>query len=125
MAVDKVTETLILNGERVGTEDMKRFWKDKPDPDFSEERNNAIVARTIAKAEARRKAAIKAKKEGLGERVNALSSYIKYLDKGGSKDVEGYFGRKTLADLQAKKTITMLQEAKANGDKLWKVINTE
>lgn len=125
MSDNTIRDTLILNGERVASEDMKRFWKDRPDPDFSVKRNEEVIKRSIARAEAHRKAAIKAKQEGLGERVNAITSYIKYLDKGGSKKAEDYFGRKTLAELQAKKTITLLQEAKASGKKLWKVINTE
>ena len=125
MAVDKVTETLILNGERVGTEDMKRFWRERPDPDFDINRHNKIVANTIKKAEARRQSVRKAQNEGLKDRANALASYIKYLDRGGSKKVEDYFGKRELGRLQAKKTMTVLQERKANGLPLWKVINTE
>ena len=125
MAVDKVTETLILNGERVGTEDMKRFWRERPDPDFDINRHNKIVANTIKKAEARRQSVRKAQNEGLKDRANALASYIKYLDRGGRKKVEDYFGKRELGRLQAKKTMTVLQERKANGLPLWKVINTE
>lgn len=125
MAVDKVTETLILNGERVGTEDMKRFWRERPDPDFDINRHNQIVANTIKKAEARRQSVRKAQNEGLKDRANALASYIKYLDRGGRKKVEDYFGKRELGRLQAKKTMTVLQERKANGLPLWKVINTE
>lgn len=123
--VDKTTETLILNGERVGMEDMKRFWKDRPDPDFSAKRNEEVIKRSIARAEANRKKRHALQMEGLQERTSALASYIKYLDKGGGKSAEKYFGRKNLAELQAKKVMQILQERKANGQALWKVINTE
>lgn len=123
--VDKVTETLILNGERVASEDMKRFWKERPDEGFDLERHNRIVASTIAKAEKRYAEAKKNKREGLHERAAALASYVKYLDKGGSKSVEDYFGKRELGRLQAAKTMTVLQERKANGLPLWKTINTE
>lgn len=121
----ELAETLILNGERVAAEDMKRFWRDRPDPGFSVKHNEEVVARSIARAEALRAQKIKEKMEGLRERTSALASYIKYLDKGGGKDAEGYFGRKNLAELQGKKVMTILQKRMADGQPLWKVINTE
>lgn len=123
--VDKTTEMLIINGERVSTEDMKRFWKDRPDPDFDAKHNEEVVARSIKHAEEHRAAMLKAQNEGLGDRVNALSSFIKYKVNGGSKDADGYFGRREMARLQGKKVMTILQERKANGQPLWRTISTE
>lgn len=120
---DKLTETLILNGERVGTEDMKRFWRERPDPDFSEERNKAVIARSIARAEKHRADMQKLQKEGIRERASALASYIKHIDAKGSKTAEAYFGRKELTRLQGKKVIQTLQKAKEDGKPYWKVIS--
>jgi hypothetical protein len=67
----------------------------------------------------------KLQREGLAERTNALASYIKYLDRGGSKDVEGYFGKRQLAELQGKKVMTILQKRMANGKPLWKTVEVD
>lgn len=113
------------DGVLVSVEDMKRYWSSQPDPNFSKEKNERVIANSIKKAEEHRKKMNQLQKEGLGERVNALASYIKYLDHGGMKTAEGYFGRKELAKLQARKVTQILLERKANGQPLWKVINTE
>jgi hypothetical protein len=123
---DKITEMLILNGERVASEDMKRFWAERPDPDFSPEHNDFVVKNSIAKAEAHRKAMQKLQQEGMAERASALTSYIKHLDHTGKRTTaEEYFGRKELAHLQGKKVMQILKERKANGQDLWQVINTD
>jgi hypothetical protein len=121
----EIRDTLILNGERVSTADMKRFWQERPDPDFDPKRNEDIIKRSIARAEELRKQKIKAKMEGLRERTSALASYVKYLDHGGGKTAEGYFGRKTMAELAGKKVMQILKERKANGQALWEVKSTQ
>ena len=121
---DKVTETLILNGERVAKDDMVRFWRERPDPDFSEERNKAVIARSIARAEAHRKAMRKLQMDGLAERTDALATYVKARVGGKThKTAEQYFGRKEIARLQGKKVIQMLQKAKETGQPYWRVIS--
>lgn len=120
---DKTTEMLILNGERVSSEDMKRFWKERPDPDFSEAHNEDVIARSIARAVKHREEMRKLQTEGIRERANALASFIKYQDHGGVKNAETYFGRKEMARLQGKKVIQMLQKAKENGQPYWKVVS--
>ena len=104
---------------------MKRFWQERPDPDFDPKRNEAVIANSIKRAEELRKQKIKAKMEGLGERASALASYIKYLDHGGGKSAEGYFGRKTMAELAGKKVMQILKERRANGQPLWEVKSTQ
>lgn len=121
----EIRDTLILNGERVSSADMKRFWAERPDPDFDPKRNEDVIKRSIARAEELRRQKIKAKMEGIGDRANALASYIKYLDKGGGKKAEDYFGRKEMARLQGKKVIQILKERKANGQPLWEVKDTQ
>lgn len=123
---DKITEILIQNGERVSAEDMKRYWKERPDSDFSPEHNDAVIARSIKRAEKHRADMQKLQIEGLQERTSALASYIKHLDHTGKRTTaEGYFGRKELARLQGKKVIQILKERKANGQPLWEVISTQ
>jgi len=121
----ELTETLILNGERVSVADMKRFWQERPAPDFSAERNAKVIASSIARAEAHRLQMRKEQHEGLRERASALTSYIKYLDHGGVQTADKYFGRKELARLQGAKTIQRLQKAQATGQPYWQVISTE
>lgn len=120
---DKTTEFLILNGERVASDDMKRFWAERPDPDFSPEHNDVVIKRSIARAETHRKAMQKLQIDGLQERTSALASFVKYQDHGGVKNAEAYFGRKELARLQGKKVIQMLQKAKETGQPYWKVVS--
>jgi len=121
----EIADTLILNGERVSAADMTRFWRERPDPDFNAKRNEEVIERSINRAIELRKKQILGKHEGLRERAVALASFIKYLDRGGSKSVDGYFGRKELARLQGKKVMQILKERKANGQQLWEVINIE
>ncbi len=120
---DKTTEFLILNGERVASEDMKRFWAERPDPDFSPEHNAEVIRRSIERAEKHRLEMRKMQMEGIRERASALASYIKYQDRGGNKSAENYFGRKEMTRLQGKKVIQMLQRAKETGQPYWKVIS--
>lgn len=123
---DKITEILIQNGERVSTEDMTRFWKERPDPDFSPEHNDAVIASSIARAEKHRADMKKLQIEGLRERTSALASYIKHLDHTGkTPTAEDYFGRKELARLQGKKVMQILKERKANGQPLWEIVSTQ
>lgn len=121
----ELTDTLIVNGQRVSVADMKRFWRERPDPGFSVERNKAVIANSIAKAQKHRRAMQKLQKDGLAQRVNALTSYIQYQKQGGTKKADDYFGRKELTRLQGKKVMQILQERKANGQPLWKVIDTQ
>lgn len=123
--MDKVAETLILNGERIGVDDMVRFWKEKPDPDFSPEHNDDVVKRSIARAEKHRAEMRKLQGEGLAERADALTSFIMYQKHGGVKNADNYFGRKEMARLQGKKVIQMLQHAKETGKPYWNIVSKE
>jgi len=40
-------EIIDHNGVKVGVADMKRYWKEHPDPGFSEARNKATINRVI------------------------------------------------------------------------------
>lgn len=122
----ELTDTLILNGEKVGVADMKRFWRERPDPDFNARHNEEVIERSIQRAIKFREQQAKLQQEGLAERVDALSTYVKARASGKThKTAEEYFGKKTLAHLQGKKVMQILQERKANGLPLWRVINTE
>lgn len=121
----EISEKLILNGERVSMADLKRFWVERPDPDFDPKHNEDVIANSIKKAEAHRLAMQKLQREGLAERANALATYVKARTSGKThKTAESYFGRKELARLAGKKVMQILQDRKANGQPLWKVVNT-
>lgn len=117
----EITDMLIQNGEMVSVADMKRFYRERPDPGFNEKRNEEVIARSIRRAEELRRQKIKAKQEGIRERASALASYIKHLEKGSSKTAEQYFGKKMMAELAGKKVMQILKERKANGLPLWEV----
>ena len=121
-----IRDTLILNGERVSTADMKQFWQERPDPDFSPERNKAVIASSIRKAEKHRAEMQRLQAEGLAERTNALATYVKArVDGRTHKTADDYFGRKEMARLAGKKVMQILKERKANGQPLWEVISTQ
>lgn len=116
---------LIVNGVKVSEADMVRFWKEQPDTDFSVARNEAVIANSIKRAEELRAKKIKEKHLGLQERASALASYIKYLDKGGSKTAEDYFGRKIMAELRGKQVMQMLKGRTEAGLPIWEVGSTQ
>jgi len=88
----------------------KKFWPDQPDPGFSPERNKQVVDKTIAKYEAMRRARQKEFGEQLGERTDAIASYLA----GGQgahrgRSLERYFGRRYLAYLRGEDIVNEIR----------------
>ena len=79
----------------------RRFILDTPDKDFSPERNKAIIEQTIKDYEAMRAKKIKDRVEEYSERADAVVTYLKALNQGGSSsNMERYFGKRNLAYLR-------------------------
>lgn len=72
-------------------EDHRRYFIDNP-VNFSPERNKAVIDSTIRKYDKMVEDKRKAYKEQLAERSDAVYHYIRYLDKGGSQDIDKYLG---------------------------------
>lgn len=99
--------------------DLKLFFKEDGDPDFSPARNKAIINGTIRKYEESRRQAEKLHAEALDERVDAAADYIKHLEYGkGATDAERYFGKKYLTELQAQKIVDKLQMLSGQASKV-------
>lgn len=113
------------NGVKVSVNDMKRYWRERPDAGFSEKRNKLAIANSIKRAEELRKSRIKDHHESIDERVSAVSSYLRYLDRGKSGSPEEYFGKKNLAELRGERVKAQLIRAKSEGKKLWQRVETK
>lgn len=88
--------------------DYHVFFKEGGDPDFNPDRNRYIFWETVRK---QKEAYIKRQKmfdEKLRERVWAVGSYLRYLEKGHEVGAERYFGKKELARLRGKDFANML-----------------
>ena len=86
------------------------------DPNFSERRNRAVIARTIRKNEAMRKKRVReywqgGKKTGLHERIDMAASFIKAKDMGGkgATNIDRYLGKRLAAKLRAEQIINRLR----------------
>jgi hypothetical protein len=102
----KKTKTDIRYKKKSNQErDYEKFYVKDPDKDFSPERNKHIVEKTIKKAEEMRRKRKKEYAEQVGERVEAATSYALYLDSGGAKPAEKYFGKQMLAYLRGQKIL--------------------
>jgi len=70
------------------------------DPNFSPERNKAIIDETIRANEQNVLRKRKEYDEAISERAEAVASYLNHLKNGKSSTVEKYFGRRMLAQLR-------------------------
>lgn len=88
-------------------DDLARFYVAKPDADFNPDRNKAVVEASIRKYEA---TVARKKKEYwnmVGERADAVATYLKSTKVG--SPVEHYFGKRELARLRGQKIIQKLK----------------
>lgn len=99
----------ILSGQ---DEDKRRFLIEAGDPGFSPDRNEDTINRTIAIHEANVKRREKEYADQLGERVDAVATYLKHLSHShNTTPAEKYFGKKNLAALQGRKIKQRLIDA--------------
>ncbi len=89
----------------------KRFWPVNPDPDFSPEKNKAVIEKSIAKYEAKRAKEKNKFVDQLRERTDAVASWLTSPHGAiGGNPLERYFSRRYLAHLRGKEIVERIQE---------------
>lgn len=104
-----------MDNTSISKEDY-RFYVDKPDPNFSPERNKAIIQETIVNTTKFFKTKNKAIQDSLGERVDILASYANHTlaGKNETKTLEQYLGRHLYTQIVGEKIlqkVRLLKEA--------------
>lgn len=90
------------------TLDYRRFFVPGGEPGFSPERNKDVIDRTIKHNDMLRRRKQKEYEDRLGERADAIVSYLFSL-KHSLSPIERYFGRRELARLRGQKIAHELQ----------------
>src|SRR3990167_3131822 len=88
-----------------------RFINNKPDPDFSPERNKAIVDETIKETDKFFAQEGKIMDKALGERIDIISSYALYRFNKGTKSFLNYFGKENYHKLIGEKILSKVRIA--------------
>ena len=98
-----------------------RFILDKPEPGFNPERNKMVIENSIKKYEKIRAQKMKARREGVAERTDALAQYFT-SPKFTSTPFGKYFGKKWMAHLRGEQIMDEIYAKKlqANTTKLYK-----
>ena len=86
-----------------------KFILDVPDKGFSPQRNKAVIERSIAKYEAMRAKKMKIFQEGIGERSEAVASFLEHVKQDKHHDIDRYFGPSMLAKLRGSEIIDTLR----------------
>ncbi len=97
-----------------------RFINPDPSPDFSPERNKAIVNETIRDAESYYRKLHSGDDRDLGNRVDILSSYAIYRFNRGTKSLKEYLGKDMYNAIIGEKLLEKLRIAQATN----KLINS-
>jgi hypothetical protein len=80
--------------------DDKRFYLEIPDPNFSPERNKAVIEGTIQKYNAMRKKKAKEYTSDYAERADAVVSYLRFAEKKPGYRMDHFFEPKYIAFLR-------------------------
>lgn len=88
-----------------------KYLRDTPDPEFSPERNQAVINETIRETEQWFTDLYNAKDVELENRVDILSSYARYRFNVGTKDIKGYLGDKMYKAIIGEKLLSKLRVA--------------
>jgi hypothetical protein len=105
-----VEESSILSTPtmKISKRDYK-FIPMTPDVDFSPERNKRVIEGSIRKYEAMRKKKQDQFMEGIGERSEAVASFLHHVKQGRHNNVDEYFGKSTLTKLRGLEIIDDLR----------------
>lgn len=85
--------------------DLKKFYKPSGDVGFSPARNRKIVEDTIATYEKERERRQKLFGEQMDERSDAVSYFLKAIDRGKTTTALKYFGKRELARLRGEEIL--------------------
>lgn len=100
---------VLMVNKKFTAKDDQKFFLEGGDPGFSPARNKAVIAATMIKYEAMRKKKAEIFKEGLGERNEALGSWVTSM-RGSNKPIDKYLGRKWMTHLRGKQIAAELQD---------------
>jgi hypothetical protein len=87
-----------------------KWVMDKPDPNFSPKRNQEVIDKSIKKYDEMREAKMKLFREGVGERSEAVVSFLKHVNDGKNNIINNYFTPKMLAHLRGEEIIDSIKE---------------
>lgn len=90
--------------------DDKKFYLEIPDPNFSPERNKAVVEGSIKKYEAMRRKKGKEYTQDYAERSDAVVSYLKHNQNKPGYALDRYFDKKYLTYLRGDEIRRKLME---------------
>lgn len=90
--------------------DHALYYIEKPDRGFSPERNKQTIERSIKRYEARRLKELKDKRELFMERADAVVTYLKFVDKGGSNRLDKFFTSQELNHLNGENLRAKIME---------------
>lgn len=81
--------------------DYELYFLPEGDPGFSPQKNKATIDSSIKKYEAQRRAKLDKVIDQYGERADAVITFLKSIERGGStSNIEKYFSKQTLAALR-------------------------
>jgi hypothetical protein len=89
----------------------KKFYVDTPDVGFSPKRNKQVIENSIKKYEAMRALKQKQFQEGVGERAEAVASFIQHVNQNGHNNLDRYFGPSMLAKLRGMEIVDRIKSA--------------
>lgn len=91
--------------------DVQVYLLPEGDASFDPRRNEIIIEQSIKKAEKQRRDRIKKRNDEIGERVDAVTSYL-FSMKGSHMPIEKYLGKKWLAHLRGQKILQRMERLK-------------
>lgn len=91
-------------------DDHDKFFLERGDPDFSPERNTAVVENSIKKYEAMRKKKAHEFDDAYRERADATVAYLRKAEANPGYGVDKYLGRKMLTYLRGDEIRRKLME---------------
>ena len=106
---DKIPDKPIIETENQKN-DFDKFFVATPDSNFDARRNKQVIEESIKKADLIRAKKRKQKQEEMGERIDAIVSYL-FSDKNVSMDIDTYLGPKVAARLRAERLVQRLKVA--------------
>lgn len=90
-----------------------RYIVDVPNPEFSPERNKAIIAETIKDAESYQRMLLEADSNEMGHKIDILASYGTYRFNKGTKKLKDYLGPEQYKAVIGEKILSKLRIAEA------------
>jgi hypothetical protein len=100
--------------KQIEAENIKRdfalYYVEGGEPGFSPARNKAVIENTIRKTNLTRAKKIKAYREKIQERADAVATYLKSRVAEGGTPVEKYFGKRWMAYLRGQQIMSVLKQ---------------